>query len=291
MRACKVFFDSGFGVPVVFRHSCTDSLIVEHSLDVSGLEFVDLSSLDTEEYVSLLFERRKHKGLSFDEASSLVGDVNYLGVLMVLSGFVDGMVSGSLSASASVLRPALQLLRKDGVVSSFFLMLRDDLVYFFSDCALVVDPVDVELCDIAISTARSAASLGVSPRVALLSFSTKGSGSHSSLDKIRSALSLIKGKDSSLVVDGELQVDSALSRGVASLKCSSSPIQGDANVFVFPDLNSGNISYKLVERLGNFRAVGPIVQGLSMPVNDLSRGCSVSDIVDVAVLTVLGVDK
>jgi phosphate acetyltransferase len=290
LRAARILKDEGIAHPVILDGVLAESLLRENNISLDGLELIKDVSFD--DYVSLLLDRRKHKGLSREEAEVLVRDFNYLGVLMVESGFVDAMISGAAHSTASVLRPALQIIKtKRGVktASSFFIVFKEDVSYFFSDCAFVINPSAVELCDIAISTARSAKSFGFEPRVALLSFSTKGSAEHEVLFKLREALSLIKSVDSDLVVDGELQLDSAIVPGVASLKCPLSPIQGDANVLIFPDLNSGNIAYKLVERLGGFKAVGPIIQGLNKPVNDLSRGCSVDDIVDVAILTVLEV--
>ncbi|MCC7574119.1 phosphate acetyltransferase [Candidatus Woesearchaeota archaeon] len=294
LRACRIIRDENIGFPVILRGSKAKILLEKNNISCDGLELVDESIIDLGSYVSLLVEKRKHKSLSAEDAKSLVKDVNYLGVLMVESGFVDCMISGAVHPTASVLRPALQIIKtKPGVntASSFFIVCKDDLTYFFSDCAFVINPDENELCDIALSTARSAETLGFSPRVALLSFSTKGSAEHESLIKIRNALSLIKEKNPGLVVDGELQLDSAIVPDVAKLKCGDSVIKGDANVLVFPDLNSGNIGYKLVERLGGFMAIGPIVQGLRKPVNDLSRGCGVDDIVRVAMITVVEVGK
>jgi phosphate acetyltransferase len=292
LRACRIICDEGFGFPVILQGSRAKELLDENDISVDGLELVD--DVDLEPYVSLLLKKREGKGLSVDDAKSLVLDVNYLGVLMVESGFVDCMVSGAAHSSASVLRPALQIIKTVDdvkVASSFFIMSKGDLTYFFSDCALIINPGAVELCDIAVATAHSARSFGFEPRVALLGFSTKGSSDDSSLNKVREAVELVRSKSPDLVVDGELQLDSAIVPDVAKLKCPDSVVRGLANVLVFPDLNSGNIGYKLVERLGGFSAVGPIIQGLRKPVNDLSRGCSVDDIVNVAVISLFEVGK
>ncbi len=293
LKACRIIRDEGIAYPVILGSGAM-ALMEKEGISVEGLEFVDVSSVDFDFYISLLLEKRKHKGLSKSDAEALLGDVNYLGALMVESGFVDAMISGASHPTSSVLRPALQIVgTRVGVktASSFFLVSKDDLNYFFSDCAFVIDPDASQLKDIAISTARSAERLGFEPRVALLSFSSLGSAKHESISKIVDALALIKKDEPSLLVDGELQLDAAIDEGVASLKCPNSPLKGRANVLIFPDLNSGNIGYKLVERLGHFRAIGPIVQGLKKPINDLSRGCCIEDIVNVAVLTVLEVDE
>ncbi len=290
LRAARILFDEGFARPVILQGALAKKLLAENNISSAGLEILDFDDIDLDRYANLLFELRKHKGLLFDDAKKLVRDVNYLGVLLVKDGFASGMVSGAAHPTSSVLRPALQIIKtKEGIntASSFFLMSRDDSSYLFSDCALIINPSASQLADIALSTASSARVLGIEPRVALLSFSTLGSANDDSLNKIREALVLIKKSSPDLVVDGEVQVDAAIVPEVAKSKCSESILGGRANVLIFPDLNSGNISYKLVERLGGFKAIGPIVQGLNMPVNDLSRGCSVDDIVNLAVITVV----
>ncbi len=294
LEACRIISDEGIANPVILQGKRAKELSVENNISLKGLTLLDFEDLDTKVYASKLFDLRKHKGLTLDDAKKLVLDVNYMGVLMVQSGFVDGMVSGASHSTASTLKPALQIIKtKPGVktASSFFMISKEGTTYFLSDCAFVIDPDAQELCDIAISTASSAKNFGFSPKVALLSFSTKGSADHESLNKIKEALKLIKKANPDLVVDGELQLDSAIVPEVAQMKCPSSPLMGSANVLIFPDLNSGNIGYKLVERLGGFRAVGPIIQGLNKPVNDLSRGCNVDDIVAVTTITVVEVEK
>lgn len=292
LRASRIIKDNGFGNPVILKGETAKELMNKNNISIEGIEFVE--DEQNEELIKLLLEKRKHKGLTLEEAQNMIKDVNYLGVLMVESGFVDCMVSGAASPTASVLRPALQIIKtKPGIntASSFFIVSKEDKNYFFSDCALVVEPSAEELKDIALSTAESAETFGIEPKVALLSFSTKGSSNHESLKKIRETLKLVKQEKPGLIIDGELQLDAAIVPSVSSSKCSESEIKGDANVLIFPDLNSGNIGYKLVERLGGFKAIGPVIQGLKKPVNDLSRGCSVENIVDVATITIAEVDK
>ena len=292
LKACRFLKDEGLAIPVILNGSAAEVVASKEGLSLEGLELI--KDFNANDYVDLLLEKRAHKGLLREDALKLLRDVNYQGVLLVESDFVDGMISGASHPTASVLRPALEVIKtKEGVkkASSFFLVFSDGDLFFFSDCAFVVKPCAEELKDIALATASSARSFGVEPRVALLSFSTLGSSNHESLSFIRDALVLIKKADSSLVVDGELQLDAAIVPEVAKLKCPGSVIQGDANVLVFPDLNSGNIGYKLVERIGGCKVIGPVIQGLRKPVNDLSRGCSVDDIINMALITSSEVEK
>ena len=250
-----------------------------------------------EEYANTYCEIRKEKEISKDEAFSVMKEPLFYGAMMVKKGEADGSISGAVHTTAETIRPALQIIKTaTGVkkVSSSFLMISKDGKFgengtlIFADCAILPNPNEEELADIAIASAKTAKDLtGCEPRVAMLSFSTKGSASHKLVDTVIEATGIVKEKAPGLLVDGELQVDAALIPEVASQKAPKSSIAGKANVLIFPDLNSANIGYKLVQRLAGAQAIGPILQGLARPVNDLSRGCSVEDIINLVAITSL----
>ncbi|MBN2876485.1 MAG: phosphate acetyltransferase [Bacilli bacterium] len=267
-------------------------------LQSQGIEVVVVEqSSKRQEYESLLYELRKNKGLSEEDAKTLTMNTIYFGALMVKNNDADGMVAGAITSTSDVLRAALQIVKTDpstNLVSSFFIM---DIpkhssinagVFAFSDCGLIADPNQDQLAEIAIQTAKSFDSLvHIEPRVAMLSYSTKGSASSDMVNKVVQATKKVQSRFPNLKVDGELQLDAAIVPEVAKLKAPMSTVAGYANVLIFPDLQAGNIGYKLVERFANATAYGPITQGLAKPINDLSRGCKSSDIVGVAAITVL----
>lgn len=263
----------------------------ELEIDISKAKLIDPAThARRDEYLNLLVDIRHHKGLTRAAARKLLEHNAYFGTMMVYSGEVDGMVCGATYTTADSLRPALQIIKTKpdvNLVSSFFFMITNEQVFFFADCAFVRHPNTHQLVDIAVATSKSAELFGFTPKVALLSFSTKGSAESPDVTKVRHATKIIQKQFPHLLVDGELQLDAAIVPSVAARKCPQSPVKGEANVLIFPDLNSANIGYKLVQRFSHTKAIGPIVQGLKKPVNDLSRGCSVQDIVDVTVITVI----
>lgn len=268
----------------------------EDNVDLTGVKIInpeDSSYLD--EFAETYYELRKHKDITKEEAKDQMKDPLYFGVMLVYTEKADGMVAGSVNATGNVLSPAFKIIKtKPGisVVSGAFIMnvpnccYGNDGVMIFSDCAVNPNPTAEQLSEIAISSAETARDmLGIDPAVAMLSFSTKGSACHELVDKVVRATEIAKEKSPEIMLDGELQADASLIPEVAKTKSPESDVAGKANVLIFPDLQSGNIGYKLVQRLAGAEAIGPILQGIAKPVNDLSRGCSVEDVVNVTAIT------
>lgn len=272
---------------------------IRKKADENGIDLLDIEIIEptkSELYIKLakgLYELRKAKGLTEKDALEIAKDEVYFGVLMVKFGLADGLVSGAIHSSADTLRPALQIIKtKPGAkyVSSFFLMevpySKYEKEYIFSDCGLIQTPTAEELSEIAIASNDTYKLLiGGDPKLALLSYSSHGSAKGEEIEKIREALGYINEKRPDIFVDGELQLDAAVDKEIAKLKAPNSKVAGNANVLIFPNLEAGNIGYKLVERLGGANAYGPITQGLAKPINDLSRGCKAQDIVGAIAIT------
>ena len=265
------------------------------SLDLSKAQFIDISTSEYfDDFASTLFELRKAKGMSKDEAKELISRPEYFGTMLVYKGIAHAMVSGAKTTTADTIRPALQFVKmKDGIstVSGAFVMVlggaseKDERVWFFFFCAITPRPDAHQLAGIALSTANTAKSFGHEPKVAFLSYSTGDSAKGEMIDVVKEALEIAQKAAPDIAMDGPMQFDAAVDSKVAKSKMPNSKVAGQANVFIFPDLNCGNITYKAVQRSANALAIGPILQGLKKPVNDLSRGCSVDDIVNTVLIS------
>lgn len=262
------------------------------SVNLRGVRIIDPEKSDIlSDFSNVFFNLRKSKGITIEQARETMKRDLFFGAMMVRENMADGFVAGSTASTADVLRAAIQCVGMPegiSIVSSFFLMIFPEKTYSFADCAVVPNPDADQLADIAISTAENHQKLtGEEPYVAMLSFSTKGSAKHELVDKVLEALSVVKEKKPNLKIDGELQFDAAVIDSIGKKKAPGSDVAGRANVLIFPDLQAGNISYKIAQRLGGAEAVGPVVQGLKKPLFDLSRGCSVDDIVNTSAIAVL----
>lgn len=260
----------------------------ELGVELSNVQIIDPQQYEEmDELVAAFVERRKGK-VSSEEARNILLDENYFGTMLVYMNKAHGLVSGAAHSTADTVRPALQIIKtKPGIrkTSGVFIMVRGDEKYVFADCAINIAPDSQDLAEIAVESANTAKMFDIEPRVAMLSFSTKGSAKSQETEKVIEAVRLAKEMAPDLVIDGEFQFDAAFVPSVAKKKAPDSVIQGDANVFIFPSLEAGNIGYKIAQRLGNFEAVGPILQGLNQPVNDLSRGCNAEDVYKLALIT------
>ena len=268
----------------------------ENNINIEKAKIVNpQKSNNTKDFAKKLYELRKHKGMTEEEAERLVLDPIHYGVMMVKQEMADGLVSGAIHSTADTLRPALQILRtapNTKLVSAFFIMevpncnYGENGLFIFTDCALNPNPNEEELAEIAIASSNSfKALIGKEPKIAMLSYSTHGTAKSESIDKVANATKIVNNLRPDLIIDGELQLDAAIIPEITKIKAPNSPLKGEANILVFPNLDAGNIGYKLVQRFANANAYGPLCQGIAKPVNDLSRGCSVDDIVGTVALT------
>jgi phosphate acetyltransferase len=276
------------GDPQLIKNKCSAEGI---NLDFDKVELIDpVNSELYEEYVTTFYELRKHKGVSLEDARETMIDVSYFGTMMIHKGDADGMVSGAAHTTGHTIRPALQFIKTKpevSLVSSVFFMCLDDRVSVFGDCAINPNPNAAELAEIAISSAQSSMNFGIEPRIAMLSYSSGASGKGVDVDKVREATEIVKQKRPDLKIEGPIQYDAAVDKTVGQSKLPDSEVAGDATVLIFPDLNTGNNTYKAVQRETGAMAIGPMLQGLNKPVNDLSRGCTIDDIFNTVVLTAI----
>ena len=288
------------GAKIILLGKKDEILARAGSLDLSKAQFIDISTSEYfDDFASTLFELRKAKGMSESEAKELMSRPEYFGTMLVYKGIAHAMVSGAKTTTADTIRPALQFVKmKDGIstVSGAFVMVlggasekdeneKNERVWFFADCAITPRPSTEQLAGIALSTANTAKSFGYEPKVAFLSYSTGDSAKGEMIDFVKEALEIAQKAAPDIAMDGPMQFDAAVDSKVAKSKIPNSKVAGQANVFIFPDLNCGNITYKAVQRSANALAIGPILQGLKKPVNDLSRGCSVDDIVNTVLIS------
>ncbi len=290
LRASEILLQRGVvGLTLLGNPEVIQAKIGQLGLDLDEVQVIDpAASEHRNEFAATYHELRKHKGVSEEMAMDTVADVSYFGTLMVHTGLADGMVSGAMHTTGDTIRPALEIIRTApgvSLVSSVFLMCLVDRVLVYGDCAVNPNPNAEQLADIAISAAETALTFGIEPRVAMCSYSTGASGKGQDVDKVREATAIARGRKPELKIEGPIQYDAAVDAGVARTKLPDSEVAGRATVFIFPDLNTGNNLYKAVQRSANAVAVGPVLQGLNKPVNDLSRGCLVTDIVNTVAIT------
>jgi phosphate acetyltransferase len=297
LKACeKIKKNSLANVKLIGNTTVIKEKAIKLGVNLEGIEIIDPETSDlTDRYANEFYELRKNKGMTTEKSKEILKDSLYFATMMLKLGDADGLVSGAVHTTGDLLRPGLQIVKTApgvSVVSSFFIMLvpncefGEDGMLVFADCAVNPNPSAEELASIAIATADTARNLcNIEPRVAMLSFSSMGSANHELVEKVRRATVIAKELRPDLLIEGELQLDAAIVKEVADKKAPNNNVAGRANVLVFPDLQSGNIGYKLVERFAKAEAIGPVCQGFAKPINDLSRGCSVDDIVNVVALT------
>lgn len=275
---------------VIGSESSITTKAKEINVDASALTVMDPETYTgMDELVEAFVERRKGKHTK-EEAQKILKSANYFGTMLVYTGKASGLVSGAIHSTGDTVRPALQIIKtKEGVkkTSGVFVMVKNDERYIFGDCAINISPDSTDLAETAVETAKTAKLFGIDPKVAMLSFSTKGSAKSEETERVIEATKLAQDKAPELVIDGEFQFDAAFVPSVASKKAPDSPLEGQANVFIFPNLDAGNIGYKIAQRLGGYEALGPILQGLNQPVNDLSRGCNQEDVYKLALITAM----
>lgn len=295
LEAASRLLASNFLTPIlVGNEEAVQAAAEEYGYNIRGAQIVDPENYDRmDEMINMFCELRKGKNVQPEEARKTLQAGNYFGTMLVKMGVADALLGGATYSTADTVRPALQLIKtKPGnkIVSSCFIMVRpsatgENEVLAMADCAINIKPTAEELVEIAIECAECGRIFGIDPKVAFLSYSTLGSGKGEDVDKMRTAAAMAKEQAPTLPIEGELQFDAAVSPRVARTKCPNNPVAGHANVFVFPDINAGNIGYKIAQRLGNFDAYGPILLGLNAPINDLSRGCNAEEVYSMAIIT------
>ena len=295
LEASSRLLASNFLHPILIGNAEKIAIAAEEcGFNIRGAEIIDPEHFDKmDEMVDLLCELRKKKGISPERAREILLQANYFGTMLVKMGIADALLGGATYSTADTVRPALQLIKtkpENNIVSSCFILVRpsatgENEVLAMADCAINIEPNEDELVEIAGEAAECAKIFGVDPQIAFLSYSTHGSGKGDAVDKMRNAAEKTRAKYPELPIDGELQFDAAVSPRVARTKCPESKVAGHANTFIFPDINAGNIGYKIAQRMGNFDAYGPILLGLNAPVNDLSRGCNAAEVYSMAIIT------
>ncbi len=301
LEATSRLLASNFLTPILIgRREDVESAAEEYGFNIRGAQVIDPDTYENkEDMVSLFCELRKSKNVQPDEAREILKRGNYFGTMLVKMGVADSLLGGATYTTADTIRPALQLIKTrpgHNIVSSCFILVRpsatgENEVLAMADCAINIKPTEDELAEIAIGAAECGQIFGIDPKVAFLSYSTLGSGQGEDVEKMRNAAAKAKAMRPDIPISGELQFDAAVAPRVARTKCPGDEVAGHANVFIFPDINAGNIGYKIAQRMGNFEAYGPILLGLNSPINDLSRGCNASEVYSMAIITAALVDE